>query len=245
MVSKYNFINNVTKYNNNYNIELLIPYKFNNFEYKVTGSEGFVQYGEYSVNKNSKIDTIFIVSVDKIQLIHVTLTLNKKSKFNDNELFDIVDMQKYFSGVNIKMDIKRVTRKVVVASSDSSSSDSDSDSSDDDSLEEVDDDSSIVEEVEEIDDIDETEIDQHAINDESILTKVIRKVLQEEMNNDAIKEVCMRMLTIIDDKSYDEAIISSCDLESKDEIADDNNINNVSSDIVDANNVEIITDEII
>ncbi len=201
MISKYNFIKNVYKRNEYYNIELVIPYKYNDFDYRITGSNGFVQYGSYDVSKNMEIDTLFNIVVDKIQIIHITITLNNVSKKkSNNEFFDIIDMNQYIKntdGNNIRMDVKKVVRKVVAEEDDDEVVSSSSSSSDDSSTT----DSSFVEEVE-CDVEEEKEIDQNAINDESILTKVIRKVLREEMNNDSIKEVCIRMLDIIDEKSY-------------------------------------------
>ena len=48
MIYNYIFNKKITKSENGYYLELTIPYNYNNFFYKIYGSDGFYNYGRYS-----------------------------------------------------------------------------------------------------------------------------------------------------------------------------------------------------
>ena len=135
-MSNYNFKKNLKIEDNKYKLEINIPYILNKFHYKVCGSDGFYQNGQFTSNKNIENDNILVMTLKNILIIFISI----KTYNNKMEYFDFIDMSKYFSK-NIKINIERKIEDEIEANIDSNIEvDSDEIDSDEDSDEDSDDD---------------------------------------------------------------------------------------------------------
>lgn len=161
-MSNYNFKKNLKIEDNKYRLEINIPYILNKFHYKICGSDGFYQNGQFTSNKNIENDNILVMTIKNIQIVFISITTYN----NKREYFDFIDMSKYFSK-NIKINIERKIEDEIEANIDSNievdSDEVDSDEDSDEDKEEDDEDK----DKEEDDEDKEDEED----NDEDILKK--------------------------------------------------------------------------
>lgn len=108
-MNNYNFDKYIYKRGIDYYIELNLPQNFKSFIYKIYGNEGYYNFGKFTSYKNSG-KNIFIINVDKPQIIFILLTLNKDTY----EFFDFINMVNELeeNSVDIKKNIKlNITRK--------------------------------------------------------------------------------------------------------------------------------------
>jgi len=110
MINNYIFDKKLIKNNNGYCLELIIPYKYNNFFYKIYGSEGFYSYGRYSSFNSINTENLnhkLIINIDNLQNIFINIIL----KENKTEYYDFLNMNKELIDnyeKNIKMNIKKI-----------------------------------------------------------------------------------------------------------------------------------------
>jgi Ran GTPase-activating protein (RanGAP) involved in mRNA processing and transport len=137
MINNYNFDKKIIKDGNNYILEITIPSIYNNFFYKIYGSDGFYNYGKYSSFTNLVFNHKLTINIDKIQNIFINIVLKK----NNNEYYDFVNMNEITEKdyeKNIKMNIKKkyndnnTIDEIKEDSDDEDSDDEDSDAEDSD-----------------------------------------------------------------------------------------------------------------
>ena len=134
MINNYNFDKKIIKDGNNYILEITIPSIYNNFFYKIYGSDGFYNYGKYSSFTNLVFNHKLTINIDKIQIVFINIVLKK----NNNEYYDFVNMNEITEKdyeKNIKMNIKKKyndnTIDEIKEDSDDEDSDNDEDSDED------------------------------------------------------------------------------------------------------------------
>ena len=105
-MNNYNFEKRIYKNGINYSLEISLPYKFNNFLYKVYGNEGFYNYGKFILYKNNEANNTLVININKVQYLFISL-ITKKNK----EYYDFIDMNNMVNNIdslkNIKLKIER------------------------------------------------------------------------------------------------------------------------------------------
>jgi hypothetical protein len=109
MINNYIFKKNITKRDLNYFLELNIPSIFDNFLYKIYGSNGFYNYGKYSSNKNIDSNNYLLIEIDKVQILFISIIFKETEYYDFLNMFDSFDERLHDNSYkkNIKINIER------------------------------------------------------------------------------------------------------------------------------------------
>jgi hypothetical protein len=110
MISKLNLKKNLKKIKDIYYIQIELPNLLNDINYKIYGSNGFINYGILNSYNSLNFNNILIIPIDEIQNICISIKLNSDKK--NIEYFDFFDMNTLLniSNKNIKINVTRINK---------------------------------------------------------------------------------------------------------------------------------------
>lgn len=103
-ILNYTFEKSITKKNNIYNFEIKVPYESSEYEYKIYGEKGFIEYGKCQIKKNRNTSHIIMIEFEILEKILLSVIMNNDSN-NSKEYFEFIDLFELSNLSNFKKNI--------------------------------------------------------------------------------------------------------------------------------------------
>ena len=109
-ILNYTFEKSITKKNNIYNFEIKVPYESSDYEYKIYGEKGFIEYGKCQIKKNRNTSHIIMIEFEILEKILLSVIMNNDSN-NSKEYFEFIDLFELSNLTNFKKNINISVQK--------------------------------------------------------------------------------------------------------------------------------------
>lgn len=109
-ILNYTFEKSITKKNNIYNFEIKVPYESSEYEYKIYGEKGFIEYGKCQIKKNRNTSHIIMIEFEILEKILLSVIMNNDSN-NSKEYFEFIDLFELSNLTNFKKNINISVQK--------------------------------------------------------------------------------------------------------------------------------------